>query len=140
MDENLIPNIICELLENNKKIIIVGLGYFEITHQSASYDSETETLYPPMNFLCFKNTDVKPDNILVKNVAKKLDISENEASEKISSWIDEICMQLAESQSAAFGKAGEFFIDDEGKIAFRFSDKTNILKDNYGLKEIYLQK
>jgi nucleoid DNA-binding protein len=140
MDENLIPAIICELLEKNKKIVIAGLGYFEITHQSASYDTETKTLHPPVNFLYFNNFDIQSDRILEKNVAKKLDISEDEALKKILLWIDEICVQLAENQSAVFGKAGEFFINDEGKISFRFSDKTNILKDSYGLKEIYLHK
>ncbi|MDR2064858.1 MAG: hypothetical protein LBP85_04015 [Prevotellaceae bacterium] len=140
MNENLIPNIICELLEKNKKIVLTGLGYFEITHQSASYDAETKTLHPPVNFLHFNNFDIKSDNVLEKNVAKKLYISEDEASEKILLWIDEICMLLAENQSAVFGKTGEFFINDEGKISFRFSDKTNILKDSYGLKEIYLHK
>ncbi|MDR2652742.1 MAG: hypothetical protein LBC68_10605 [Prevotellaceae bacterium] len=140
MDENLIPNIIYELLEKNKKVVIVGLGYFEITHQSASYDAETKTLYPPVNFLHFKNCDIKSDNILEKNIAKKLNISTDEALEKISFWIDETCMQLAESQSAAFDETGELFVDDEAKISFRFLDKTNILKDNYGLKEIHLDK
>ncbi|MDR2125646.1 MAG: hypothetical protein LBP63_02285 [Prevotellaceae bacterium] len=140
MNENLIPNIIFELLEKNRKIVISGLGYFEITHQSASYDAETKILYPPVNFLNFKNCDIKSNNILEKNIAKKLNISENEALEKISLWRDEICIKLVEFQTAAFGEAGEFFVDDEGKISLRFSDKTNIMKDSYGLKEIYLGK
>ncbi|MDR1552357.1 MAG: hypothetical protein LBS69_02690 [Prevotellaceae bacterium] len=140
MNENLIPNIICELLEKNKKVAIIGLGYFEITHQSASYDADTKTLYPPVNFLHFKNFDIKSDNILEKNIAEKLNISEDEALEQISFWIDEICMQLAEDKSAAFGKTGEFFVDDESKISFRFLDATNILKDSYGLKEIHFDK
>jgi nucleoid DNA-binding protein len=139
MNKNLIPDIICELLEKNKKVIIEGLGYFEITHQSASYDAETKTLYPPVNFLHFKNFDAKSDDILIKSIAKRLNISEDEASEKTLLWIDELCIRLAEFQSAAFGKTGEFFIDGEGKISFRFSDKTNMLKDSYGLKEVYLQ-
>ncbi|MDR0421240.1 MAG: hypothetical protein LBH30_07330 [Prevotellaceae bacterium] len=140
MDANLIPDIIYELLEKNKKVVIVGLGYFEITHQSASYDTETKTLYPPMNFLYFKNCENKSDNLLVKNISERLAISEDEALQKTLSWIDEICIQLAETQSADFGNTGEFFIDDEGKISFRFSDKTNMLKDSYGLKEIYFEK
>ncbi|MDR2291857.1 MAG: hypothetical protein LBE11_00075 [Prevotellaceae bacterium] len=138
MDENLIPNIICELFETKKKVVIAGLGYFEITHQSASYDAETKILYPPVNFLYFKNLDIKSDSILEKNIAEKLNISEDEATEKILLWIDEVCMQLYENKCAVFGKTGEFFIDDEGKISFRLSDKTNRLKDSYGLKEIDL--
>ncbi|MDR1198140.1 MAG: hypothetical protein LBK94_03885 [Prevotellaceae bacterium] len=138
MNENLISDIIYELLEKNGKVVIAGLGCFEITHQSASYDAETKTLYPPINFLHFNNFDAKQDDILVKSIAKRMDISEDEALEKTLLWTDEICIRLAEFQSAAFGKTGEFFIDSEGKISFRFSDKTNILKDNYGLKEIYL--
>ncbi|MDR0754361.1 MAG: hypothetical protein LBF04_03125 [Prevotellaceae bacterium] len=140
MNENLIPNIICELLETNKKVVIVGLGYFEIMHQSASYDAETKILYSPVNFLYFKNFDIQSDNVLEKNIAEKLNISENEASEKIALWTDEICMQLAENKHVDFGKTGEFFIDDEGKMSFRLPDKTNILKDSYGLKEIDLHK
>ncbi|MDR1347199.1 MAG: hypothetical protein LBJ63_02040 [Prevotellaceae bacterium] len=139
MNENLIPDIICELLNRNKKVVIAGLGCFEITHQSASYDAEAKTLYPPINFLYFKNFDAGQDDILVKHIAKRLDISEDNALEKTLLWTDEICIRLAEFQSAAFGKTGEFFIDSEGKISFRFSDKTNILKDSYGLTEIYLQ-
>jgi nucleoid DNA-binding protein len=140
MNKNLIPDIICELLETNKKIVIEGLGYFEITHQSASYDAETKTLYPPIDFLHLKNFDIKSDDILMKKIAEKLNISEDEANEKILLWIDEIYMQLAENQSAAFGEKGEFFIDDENKVSFRFSDKTNMLKDYYGLKEVYFEK
>ncbi|MDR3226077.1 MAG: hypothetical protein LBT56_00200 [Prevotellaceae bacterium] len=140
MSENLIPNIIYELFENNKKIVIDGLGYFEVTHQSASYDTESKTLYPPKTFLHFQNIGVESDNILVKNVAEKLNISEDEAYEKISLWIDDVCMQLAEFQRIAFGEKGEFFINDEGKISFCFLDKTNILKNNYGLKNVHLKK
>ena len=140
MNENLIPNIICELLENNNKIVIDGLGYFEVTHQAATYNIEKKILYPPMNCLYFKNDEAKADDIIAKKIAKKLNISIDKAFEKIELWVNDICMQLAESQIAAFGETGKFFIDKNNKIAFAFSDKTNTLKDNYGLKEVHLQK
>lgn len=140
MSENLIPNIICELLENNKKIVIDGLGYFEVTHQAAKYNVEKKILYPPTDFLYFINDEIKSDDILAKKMTKNLNLSIAEAFEKIELWVNEICMQLAEMQTAAFGNIGEFFIDKNGKIAFVFSDKTNILKNNYGLKEVHLHK
>ena len=140
MNENLIPNTICELLENNKKIVINGLGYFEIKHQTAKYNIEKKILYPATNFLHFRNDETICDNILVKKIAKKLSLSIDQAIEKLDTWVNEICIQLAESQTATFGTIGEFFIDKENKISFVFSDKTNIMKDNYGLKEVHLYK
>jgi len=140
MNENVIPNIIYDLLENNKKIVIDRLGYFEVIHQAATYDIEKKILYPPTNFLHFMNDETQCDSMLAKKIAKKLNISLDEAFVKIELWINEICMQLAESQTAAFGSIGEFFIDKNSKIAFVFSDKTKTLKDNYGLKKVHLRK
>lgn len=140
MREKPIPDIIYELLDSNQKIAVGGLGYFEVVHRSATYNAEKKILYPPVNFLYFRNVETISDNILVKEIAKTLNISENEAAETIELWINEICMLLAESQTAAFGDSGRFFIDENGKIAFLFLDNTNVIKDNYGLKEIYLHK
>ena len=138
MVENLIPNILYKLFKNNKKVVIAEFGYFEVTHKSATYNAETKTLCPPMNFLHFKNENAKSqyDDILAKTLAKKLDISEAEAVDNISIWIDGICIKLAEFGKAEFGTTGEFFINDEGQISFRFSDETNIMKDSYGLEEV----
>jgi hypothetical protein len=138
MVENLIPNILYKLFKNNKKVVIAEFGYFEVTHQSATYNAETKTLCPPMNFLYFKNENAKSqsDDILAKKLAQNLNISESDAVNNISVWIDEICMKLAEFGKAELGATGEFFINDEGQISFRFSDETNIMKDSYGLEEV----
>ncbi|WP_462317698.1 SPOR domain-containing protein [Marinilabilia sp.] len=94
-----------ELIKHNNRVIVPNFGAFIV-----SRDAGTTVLFN--NFLSFN------DGLLINHVSQKEGINNNEATEKVSNFVDKIKKELDEKGEYTLDKLGSFTKDQNGILRF----------------------
>jgi len=127
---------ISELLFENDKVIIPGLGAFIGTPQAAKMDSEGQVLSPPKKVITFDSNDKSADNLLARHISKSENITQIATKKSITDFVNETIKELKEGKRVRLADIGIFSMDVKGHILFDAEDDVNYLTDSFGLDEI----
>lgn len=128
-------SIIKEYLLENKKILINGLGFFDIVYKSAKIHPILHTFDPPGNYVEFTKSEKETSDEFVKYVAGKEKITEIQAEEKINSWVTDLKETMKNEKFYTLGTLGEFSLDAIGNMVFIPTLDTDISPESYGLEQ-----
>lgn len=101
-----------ELLEIRKSVGIQSLGILYKKKIPGRYDAQSHSFLPPSQELTF--VDQRSDDLELANfIAKKNDISVEEACEQIEDFVKNIRFELSAYQQADFSPIGKLVVRDE---------------------------
>ncbi|MCG8697601.1 MAG: SPOR domain-containing protein [Bacteroidales bacterium] len=131
-----ISHYIYELILTNECVIVPGFGGFETSYQPASIDHSTQLLLPPTKSIVFKQGYTKGQNVLLKYLAHKLNISESESLKIIDKYVKHIFNELKSYGIISLKGIGTFRYNDANELVFNQEKAENYLADSFGLESI----
>lgn len=124
-----------ELLYTNDCVIIPTIGGFIVNYTASSIDFIEQQIQPPRKLVSFNPKLVNNDGLLVNFIAQKEHISYKQATQKVELYSQQIESNLFQNKTVHFDKIGKLYFNSDSKLEF-VPEKTNFLKDAYGLPEI----
>lgn len=131
-----IEEILCDLLLNHSCVIIPKFGGFVAKQTSAKVDLERNLVIPPSKHLLFNKHLIANDGLLINEIATKNKLSFQDSESRVSTFVDEINLQLKTSKHYELPKIGVFHLDAEGNINFEQDRYFNFLLNAYGLTSV----
>jgi hypothetical protein len=122
-----------ELILSNECVILRGVGGFETSYQHAVYNKTRKVISPPSKQIQFHEDWIKDNGVLENYLSTSLNISAEEASDRVDIFVQEFFNELREKGSVSLRGTGEFFLDDKSRIQFRQLEDANYLADSFGL-------
>lgn len=134
----MITNYLIELLKDNECVIIPEFGAFISKRHSATIDFSNNRFMPPYKELVFNDKLSNNDDVLVNYIAKKEQISYDEALSLVQKFVNQSLAILEvnnELYLENFGKLKNI----NGNIIFKLDENVNLLGDSFGLTSFDVQ-
>ena len=127
-------SIIKEYLLKYKKVLINGLGVFEVVYKSAEIHPILHSFDPPGNYVSFSKNEKEYSDDFIKFVANKSNIEFLQAEKNIKIWVNLVKENMKTQKTYVLGSLGSFSLDAIGNIVFIPSLDTDISPESYGLE------
>lgn len=133
----MVARYIKELLQESDEVIVQDLGTFHTSYYSAEIHPVSQVFTAPNKSIAFQ-TKIKASNLLLeKYIAQKENISVEEAKEEVQKFVSALKVSLGVEKRVPLDNLGELVLQVTDEIEFKQDKQTNILKDSFGLPEIY---
>ncbi|MFO7669369.1 MAG: SPOR domain-containing protein [Bacteroidales bacterium] len=133
-----IGEIIKQLLEERKRVILPGFGNLEVKESGGAVSSSSKRIDPPGLNIKFDSSFSKDDGLLANAFAEGGGVDREEAEQQVLELVDAIRFALDRGEPYALNDAGIFRRDDEGKIRFQPNPAWLLEPDQYGLGSMEL--
>ena len=84
-----------DLLLENDKVVLPGLGTFIGKSETSKIDQKTDVLKPPKKIISFDGSRKADDGLLVRHVSKSENISLREARKAIEDFVNDCIRDLS---------------------------------------------
>jgi len=118
---------IIEILKENERVIVPGLGSFFIEYKASTIHPVDHSFLPPSKSIAFDST-LTDDDLLVRTISEQEQISTTVALNYIKNFSDSLLSDIQKGKMAGIEGLGVFSISDDHQIVFvpetnRFSDE-----------------
>ncbi len=124
---------ICELLFHEERVIVPGLGGFELNYESAQISGESQTFSPPTKKIRFNPGLIEDDGFLVSYLSEKMDKPADLIKESIANQVGQIFEKLTRKEKVNMEGLGTLSLSSAKKLAFTADQGNNFLLESYGL-------
>lgn len=131
-----IATFISDLLYRYECVILPGFGAFLTQKESAHFDEDSKTFFPPTKQVSFNAQLKKSDGLLVNYISEVQGISYPAAVYKVEEYVQQINDQLEKENKITLDTLGNFSVSSEGNVAFEPFKATNFLSEAFGLSAI----
>lgn len=131
-----IATFISDLLYRYECVILPGFGAFLTQKESAHFDEDSKTFFPPKKQVSFNSQLKKSDGLLVNYISEVQGISYPAAVYKVEEYIQQINEQLEKENKVTLDTLGNFSVSSEGNLVFEPFKTTNFLSEAFGLSTI----
>jgi len=138
MDINLLSKIIGELILDNEKVALPGLGAFVAVQMPASFSDRGYTINPPYRKLSFV-ADPEDDKLLSSFYASSNNIDLDKAVNIVTLFIRDIKADLETNKVVVFPGLGKLRSTRDGSLFFVEEENLNIYPEGFGLEPISLK-
>ena len=137
MDIDLLSKMIKELILDNDKVVLPGLGAFVAEMVPAAFSDKGYTINPPYRRLYFRS---KPDegDLLVKFYASSNNVDYSVAEKAIKDFISELKAILYVKKTIVFPGLGRMRATKENDIFFVADEELDIYPAGFGLEPVSL--
>ena len=132
--KNTIENYISQLLYTNDCVILIGFGGFVCSNTTSKLNRKTGLLSPPNRSILFNNQLTDNDGLLINQIAKTEEISQEQAKAEVLKFVDKNTANLKKYKSLRFDKIGLFTLRNDNKIVFTQDLATNYNLDSFGMQ------
>lgn len=133
----MVVSYIKELLQESDEVIVQDLGTFQTSYYSAEIHPVSHAFTAPNKNITFQSK-IKASNLLLENyIAKKENISIEEAREEVQKFVSALKVNLGVEKRVPLESLGELVLQVTDEIEFKQNKQANILNDSFGLPEIY---
>jgi flagellar biosynthesis GTPase FlhF len=138
MDIDLLSKMVKELILDNKRVVLPGLGSFVAEIVPASFSDKGYTINPPYRKLYFRS---KPDegSDLIPFYAKSNSVSEEIAERVIVDFVTELKTILFHKKTIIFPGLGRLRATKENNVFFVADEDLDIYPEGFGLEPISLK-
>ncbi|MFC2100527.1 SPOR domain-containing protein [Bacteroidota bacterium] len=127
---------ISDLLFENNKLIIPGLGALIGTPQPAKINEDGQSISPPKKLITFDPNDKNADNVLARHISKSENITQIATKKIINDFVNDTIRELKEGKRVRLAEIGVFSMDQKGNILFNEEEDVNYLTDSFGLDKV----
>ena len=131
----ILANYINDLLYRYDCVIVPGFGGFVTNKIGAKLNSVSHTFYPPTKQITFNSHLKHNDGLLANYIASTEQISFEKASLSISTAVLQWQKEL-QNTKIELANLGAFSLNENQKIIFEPSEKTNFLTTSFGLSSV----
>lgn len=138
MDIDLLSKMVKELILDNDKVVLPGLGCFVAETVPAYFSDKGYTINPPYRKLYFR---ARPDegDALVRFYARSNDVSYEVAEKIIKDFVAELKSVLHVKKAVVFPGLGRLRATKENNIFFIADEDLDIYPEGFGLEPISLK-
>jgi len=129
---------VSELLELHGDVSVPGLGHLVRARISGYYNEAEQAFYPPRYEVRFEPNLIDEDDILIKHIADKKNISLESSEYFIEKYIGNL-KQEALNHEVQMAGAGVFYTEDD-QLNFRPADNLVSDKAFYGMPPVKINK
>ena len=122
-----------DLLYRYECVILPEFGAFITQQHPARIDHSSNEFFPPKKTVSFNRQLVKNDGLLANYIVEAEKISYQDALEKIAQYVQDLQVVLEENKVVEFPGVGIFKLTADDKLQFEPSEKSNFLKEAFGL-------
>ncbi len=126
-------NALRDLLYDNACVIVPDFGGFLLRSRPAEFKPHTSAYHPPASTLAFNKNLKDDDGLLTNAIAKRENISYEEAQDEIASFVSASERSLGETGSVIVPEIGKLYLDADRILKFRPSENGNYRLESYGL-------
>ncbi len=127
--------IIKAYLLQHSKLVINGLGIFEIMYKSADIHPILHTFTAPGKYTVFTHDEKVNSDEFISYLSEKQNITKSEAVNKIKEWELDLKNSMKTEKTYSLGTLGTFSLDAIGNLIFIPSLDTDISPESYGLDD-----
>ena len=138
MDIDLLSKMVKELILDNDKVVLPGLGAFVAEMVPSTFSDKGYTINPPYRRLYFRS---KPDegDLLAKFYASSNEVDFNVADKAIKDFISELKSILYVKKTIVFPGLGRMRATKENAVFFIADEELDIFPEGLGLEPISLK-
>ncbi len=138
MDIDLLSKMVKELILDNERVVLPGLGSFVAEIVPATFSDKGYTINPPYRKLYFRS---KPDegSDLIPFYAKSNSVSEEIAERVIVDFVTELKTILFHKKTIIFPGLGRLRATKENNVFFVADEDLDIYPEGFGLEPISLK-
>lgn len=138
MDIDLLSKMVKELILDNERVVLPGLGSFVAEIVPATFSDKGYTINPPYRKLYFRS---KPDegSDLIPFYAKSNSVSEEIAEKVIVDFVSELKTILFHRKTIIFPGLGRLRATKENNVFFVADEDLDIYPEGFGLEPISLK-
>ena len=138
MDIDLLSKMVKELILDNDKVVLPGLGAFVAEMVPSTFSDKGYTINPPYRRLYFRS---KPDegDLLAKFYASSNEVDFNVADKAIKDFISELKSILYVKKTIVFPGLGRMRATKENAVFFVADEELDIFPEGLGLEPISLK-
>ena len=124
--KNTIDHYISQLLYTNDCVILIGFGGFVCSNTTSKLNRQTGLLTPPNRSILFNNQLIDNDGLLINQIAKTEEISQERAKDLVLKFVEKNTTNLKKYRSLRFNKIGLFTL----KNGMQPAVFTSVKRDN----------
>lgn len=130
---NMIPAVICQLLFEHDTVVVPGLGMFVKHYDGAKVNVITNYFERPSTTLTFDPQQRGEDSVLLKALAAKNGIAEDEARQVLNRFVADCFTELTNGKEVVLEGLGSLSMGTESQLEFHPDDDANFNGDAFGL-------
>jgi hypothetical protein len=127
---------ISELLFENDFVILPQLGEFSTKYIPAKFIPELKKVESPSKTIVFNDKNKSGGGLLTEYIAKKENMSSQEAREFVNTFVSEMLNSLRSGKKVELESIGVFSMDQSGMIYFDGDKTINYLNDSMGMSSV----
>ena len=118
MDVFLLSRLLKELIIDNERIPIPGIGYFQTEPMPAHFSEDGKTIYPPSKRISFKGDDRATGDMVALYYSAGTGIDERTAVTELEAFLKQLKITLLERKNIEFPGLGRLRCTLEGNPYF----------------------
>lgn len=140
MDVHLLSRLLKELIIDNDRIALPGMGYFQAEPMPAYFSEDGKTIYPPSKRISFKWDDRASGDMLATYYTKVYGIDRNTADIELDTFLKQLKPMLHERKFIDFPGVGRLKLTLDGSAYF-VTDNTDggVFSQAFGFEPVILK-
>ena len=140
MDVHLLSRLLKELIIDNDRIALPGMGYFQAEPMPAYFSEDGKTIYPPSKRISFKWDDRASGDMLAAYYTKTYGIDRNTADIELDTFLKQLKPMLHERKFIDFPGVGRLKLTLDGEAYF-VTDNTDggVFSQAFGFEPVILK-
>lgn len=138
MDIDLLSKMVRQLITDNDKVFLPGLGAFVAEIVPSTFSDKGFTVNPPYRRLVFRSR-VEPDNLLSGLYASSNGVARDVAEKIVGSFMEELRNELVSRKVIVFPGLGRLRATKENNFFFVQDEDLDIYPEGFGLEPVSLK-
>lgn len=134
-----LSNLLRQLLSENDKVSLPGMGHFVIVDIHSELINGGKAITPPSRKIVFESSDGDSDKLLVLAYCRERGISENDAAKELSELLRQFKKELVDNAGAEIPGFGRITFGAGGSFVFESDDSFDVAADSYCLETLPLK-
>ena len=138
MDIDLLSKMVKELIMDNDKVSLPGLGAFVAEVVPATFSDKGYTVNPPYRRLSFRS-NLEQDTLLAELYARANGVAEDIAGRIVAEFVSELAEVLKVKKTVVFPGLGRLRATKENNVFFVADEDLDIYPEGFGLEPVALK-
>lgn len=138
MDIDLLSKMVKELILDNDKVSLPGLGAFVAEVVPATFSDKGYTVNPPYRRLSFRS-NLEKDTLLAELYARANGVAEDIAGRIVTEFVSELAEVLKVKKTVGFPGLGRLRATKENNVFFVADEDLDIYPEGFGLEPVSLK-
>lgn len=139
MDVNLLSRLLKELIIDNDRIPLPGMGYFQTEPMPAFFSEDGKTIYPPSKRISFKGDERAAGDMISRYYAGISNIDPDTAATELDAFLRQLKVTLSERRNIDLPGLGKLRCTLEGNFYFVAEQDGGIFSQAFGFEPVTLR-